>query len=336
MFTAIKDIAYYLPERILSNEDLTKIFEEWEPTKIFSKLGIRNRHIAGDDETAVDLAERASLELFYKNPGLKDKVDFIILCTQSPDYYLPTSACILQHRLGLSTSCGAFDFNLGCSGFIYGLAVSKGLVEAGIAENILLVMAETYSKHINNLDKSTRTIFGDGAGAAWIGKSNDGSCIKEFVLGTDGSGAKNLIVKTGGLRASKSIYTAEEQVDEQGNIRSEDNLYMNGAEVFNFTLKSVPPLVEKLLIKNNLSHKDMDYYVFHQANKYMLEHLRKKIKIPEEKFYLNMEETGNTVSATIPIALCEAAIEGKIKKGDKIMLVGFGVGYSWGGCVIEW
>ena len=280
MNTEIKKIDIYLSESVLNNETLYQEFPNYEPDKIESKIGIRNRHIASENETALDLAQKASekvLEGYDKN-----KIDFLILCTQSPDYYLPTSACILQEKLGLKTTVGAFDFNLGCSGFIYGLAISKGLIKAGIANNILLVMTETYTKHINPKDFANRSIFGDGAAAIIIEKSDE-EHIWEFVLGTDGKGMNNLIIPNGGMR-KKYAPNAELKTDDSGNQRTENDLYMNGPEIFNFTIKSVPSLVNKTIEKNNLKFEDIDYFIFHQANKYMLDYLRKKIKIPEEKF----------------------------------------------------
>jgi len=332
----IRDIEYYLPEKILSNEMLEQIYDNWNSEKIFKKVGIRQRHIAEVNETAVDLAEKAALKLFDKNLDLKDKVDFIILCTQSPDYFLPTSACILQERLGIPTACGAFDYNLGCSGFVSGLAIAKGLICAGIAKNVLLITAETYSKYINPMDRSTRTIFGDAASATWITVDEGHNYIQNFVFGTDGSGAANLIVPAGGARLNRNQVTSEETYDEDGNIRSQDNLYMNGAQIFNFTLERVPGLIKEVIDTNSTTMDQINCFIFHQANKFMLEHLRVKLGIPEEKFLNQIEDIGNTVSSTIPIALKEALRYGKIKIGDKLLLVGFGVGYSWAGCIIEW
>jgi 3-oxoacyl-[acyl-carrier-protein] synthase-3 len=239
--------------------------------------------------------------------------------------------------LCLPTTCGAFDFNLGCSGFVYGLAIAKGLIAGGMAKNVLLLTVETYSKYIHPKDKSVRTIFGDGAAATLIThEGSDTFKIGEFVFGTDGKGAKNLIVPAGAMAMPKTEETSKETIDEQGNVRSLNNLYMNGPEIFNFTLDTVPDTVKSLLEKEKLAMDDIDLFVFHQANKFMLDSLRDKIGIPEEKFYVNMEDKGNTVSATIPIAIKDALDEGKIKRGDKLMLVGFGVGYSWAGCIVEW
>jgi len=324
-------IDYYLPDEILDNDYLAKEFPGWNAEKIFDKIGISKRHISGKNETALDLAYKASSNVF-KNFD-KSLIDFILLCTQSPDYFLPTSACILQDRLGLRTNIGAFDFNLGCSGFIYGLAVAKGLIVGGIANNVLLVTAETYSKYIHNRDKGNRSIFGDGAAAIIVSKS-DKEKILDFELGTDGSGMNNLIVHNGGLR-NKFNPGELDIFDEAGNIRNNNFLYMNGPEIFDFTIEQVPDLVSKTLEKNNHSMSEIDYFVFHQANKYMVNYLKEKIGIPDTKFYLNMENTGNTVSATIPIALKDCLDNRLIKSGDKVLIAGFGVGYSWGAVIIE-
>ena len=333
----ISHISYSLPEKTITNEDLAREYEpDWNSKKIYRKTGIQNRHVA-TTETTSQLAAQAAEKLFSESGFAKEKIDFLLLCTQSPDYFLPTTACIVQDLIGLPTTCGALDFNLGCSGFVYGLALAKGLIAGGMANNILLLTVETYTKHIHPKDKSVRTIFGDGAAATLITHKDGEPCkIGDFVFGTDGKGAKNLIVPAGGMALPRSEETAKETVDEQGNMRSLNNLYMNGPAIFNFTLDTVPGTVKSLLEKTGMEIKDIDLYVFHQANKFMLESLRDKIGIPEDKFYINMIDKGNTVSATIPIALRDAYDEGRIKRGDKLMLVGFGVGYSWAGCIVEW
>jgi len=327
----IKAASYYLPEKELTNAELIQEFPEWTVEKVANKVGINTRHIVAENETAGDLAEQAALILFDEWKVKPDEIDFVMLCTQSPDYFLPTTACILQHRLNIPTSSGALDFNLGCSGFIYGLALAKGLIVSGAAENILLLTAETYSKHLHPKDKGNRTIFGDAATATLI-SDNGFAEIGEFSLGTDGSGAENLIVKTGGMRYKRALL--DENIDENGAINSSDHLYMNGSEIFSFTQEKVPIVVTDTLMKNNRQMSDIDLFIFHQANKYMLNFLRKKIKIEQEKFYLCMEDVGNTVSSTIPIALKEAINEKRIIKGNQVLITGFGVGYSWGGTIL--
>lgn len=327
----IKAITYHLPQTIVTNEELVTEFPEWTVEKIADKVGVSQRHVAAKSETATDLATSAAEKLFRENIQIKkDSIDFILFCTQSPDYFLPSSSCIIQNRLGIPTNCGAFDFNLGCSGYIYGLAIAKGLISGGIAKNILLLTAETYNKYIHPEDKGNRTIFGDAATATVISTGGFAE-IGNFALGTNGDGAKNLIVKTG---ASKNPSKAcDLSFDENGNPHSSDHLFMNGAEIFTFTQKNVPIVVKQTLEDNDVTLSDVSLFVFHQANKYMLNFLRKKIKIPEDKFYINMAEVGNTVSNSIPIALVNAAQNHKLS--GNILLCGFGVGYSWGGCILS-
>lgn len=328
----IKAISYYLPESVYSNQELVEDFPEWSVDKIAEKVGIDERHIAAEDETAGSMAEKAALNLFKEWNIEPSEIDFVMLCTQSPDYFLPTTACVIQHNLNIPTHSGAIDFNLGCSGYVYGLALAKGLISAGVAKNVLLLTAETYTKHINPKDKGNKTIFGDAAAATLV--STEGKAeIKEFVLGTDGKGAENLMVKSGGMKYKDKMNVVEE--DENGAEKHSDYLYMNGSKIFNFTQGNVPKLANQTLEKNNLEKEDIGLFVFHQANKYMMEFLRKKMKIEEEKFYYYMSKVGNTVSSTIPIALSEAMKEGKTE-GNNVMLAGFGVGYSWAGTVLEY
>ena len=302
-------IAYALPEKILANDDLVKIYPEWTAEKIFAKTGIASRHVAGDGETALDLAERAARGLFSLYGVTADEIDFLLLCTQSAEYVLPSSACLLQNRLGIPSTVGALAFDHGCSGYIYGLSLAKGLISGGMAKTVLLVTAETYTKYIAVEDKSTRTIFGDGAAATLIDEEIAPK-IGAFSFGTDGSGAEKLIVRDG-------------------------KLFMDGPEIFNFTLDVVPKTMDDVLARNGLTREEIDLYVFHQANKFMLDTIRKVNGLPRDRFYVNLENTGNTVSSTIPIALKQLEESGKLSPGMKIMLMGFGVGLSWGATVIS-
>ena len=329
MASFIKAISYYLPDTLVSNQNLVEEFPEWSVDKIAKKVGVVNRHVVAEGQCASDLAEQAARKLFLENDIDKNYIDFILLCTQSPDYFLPTTACLLQERLGLSMHCGALDFNLGCSGFVYGLALAKGLIESYAAKNVLLVTAETYSKHMHNRDKGNRTIFGDAAAATLVSTSGFAE-IGSFDLGTDGSGAQNLIVKSGAMRYPNRF--DDIAFDKSGNPVSSDHLYMNGSEIFNFTLETVPDLVENVLRKNGVDKNSVDLYVFHQANKYMLDCLFDLMEIEEEKAFVFMSEVGNTVSSTIPIALNEAKREQRLF--GNVLIAGFGVGYSWGGCML--
>jgi len=328
----IKGISYYLPEKIVTNEELVKKFPEWSVEKVAAKVGVKSRHIAGQNETAGDMAEKAARLLFQEYNLKPTNIDFVLLCTQSPDYHLPSTACILQNRLSIPTTAGALDYDLGCSGCVYGLALAKGLIFSGIAKNVLLLTAETYSKYIHPKDKGNKSIFGDGAAACLV--STEGIAkIGEFVLGTDGSGAENLIVKTGCSRRYNKANDFHK--DEEGHIMASDYLYMDGSAIFNFTLEVVPDLVKKIMNKNNITSELIDYYIFHQANKFMLNTIRKICALPKDKFYINLEDTGNTVSSTVFIGIKDCLTKGIIKSDNTVMITAFGVGLSWGGTILQ-
>lgn len=322
----IKNISYYLPENIVTNEDLAHQFPEWSVEKIANKIGVNERHVSAENETALDLGLKSAEKLFTEHNIDKSDIDFVLFCTQSPDYFLPTSACVIQEKLHLRNNIGALDFNLGCSGFVYGLALAKGLIVSNMAKNVLLITAETYTKYIHPKDKGNKTIFGDGAASTLVSVEGYAE-IGNFSFGTDGSGCDNLIVKTGGMRNHSKLN--DEKYDEKGNVTSSDHLFMDGSEIFHFTSDAVPILIDDILKKNTLELIDVELFIFHQANKYMLNYLRKLIGIEKEHFYIHMAEVGNTVSSTIPIALYHAKAEGRLDKN--IVLAGFGVGYSWGG-----
>lgn len=335
MSARIAAVDYSLPEAVLTNEDLSAQFPEWSVEKIAAKTGIQQRHISGPDEYASDLATAAG-EALLTNRGIdRASIEYLIVCTQSPDYYLPSTACLVQERLGLPTTAGATDITLGCSGYIYALGLAKGLIESGQVSNVLVVTADTYTKFINPLDKSVRTIFGDGAAATLVTDTGDEGQMTGITYGTNGAGAKSLIVPRGGLRAGEALQPKSDVAARSLEPTGYD-LYMDGPDIFNFTLEVVPPSVDAILRKAALTGDDIDLYVFHQANAFMLEHLRKKLGVPSEKFFVALEGFGNTVSSTIPIALAEAERQGVLRTGMRVMLLGFGVGLSWGGLVVTW
>ena len=326
-------MAEHLPERCVANAELAAEFPEWDMEKLARKVGVSERHVAGAAETALDLAEKAAEKVFAESGFDRSAIDFILFCTQSPDYPLPTTACLLQDRLGLSTSIGALDFALGCSGFVYGLSLAQGLIAAGSSRNLLLITADTYTKYLHPQDHNNRTIFGDGAAATIITAAESGG-IGKFVFGTNGSGGVNLIVKNGGARNAFNP-SAELRRTRTGSVSNDNYLYMNGPEIFNYVTEWIPKLVNDTLSANRMTMAEVDYFVFHQANAHMLKFLRRQLGIPEERFFNDMTMVGNTVSSTIPIGLCQLLGEGKIKRGDRVMLVGFGVGYSWGAAIVE-
>lgn len=333
----IAAIASYLPRQILDNDALSKLYPDWSAEKIREKTGIEERHIAAIDETAGDMAFAAAQRLFALGKCQPSDIDFVLLCTQAPDYVLPTTACVLQHRLGIPSSAGALDFNLGCSGFVYGLSLAKGLIETGSARRVLLLTADTYSKYIHPLDKSVRTLFGDAAAATLVVANDDDASgsIGPFVFGTDGSGAGNLIVEAGAFRTPASPETAQEYSDTSGNVRSRGSLYMNGAEVMAFSLAEVPKAIDTLLERMGIGRDDIDLFVLHQANRFMLEALRKKLKLPREKMPMHIAGCGNTVSSTIPLTLESLEQSQRLVPGTRALLVGFGVGYSWAAAAVR-
>lgn len=329
MGAIIKGIEYIYPNNKITNTDLSTQFPDYDFSKFEEKVGIKNRYWVAENETAFDLAIKACQKLFQIFD--KEEIDYVIYCTQSPEYFLPTTACILQNHLGLRKNIGAFDYNLGCSGYTYGLSMAKALINSGQAKNILLVTAETYSKFLHPKDRSNRAIFGDAATATLIGSSED-EYVGEFLFGTDGSGYDKLIVKNG---CSRFPYdpNIKEITYGTNNVYTENHLYMNGPEVFNFTNEVVPNFTKEVLAKNNIALEEIHQFVFHQANAFMLNFMRKRLKVPSNNFYVDMEDGGNTVSCTIPIALKKYSQT--INETQNVIVVGFGVGLSWCGGLIK-
>ena len=325
-------IAYHVPAGVLGNDAFSGL--GWSADKILEKTGIEQRHLAGRNEFALDLAEEACKKLLAEFAVDPSEIDFLLYCTQSPDYIVPNNAGILHARLGLKTDTGALDVIQGCTGFIYGLSMAKGLLLTGQVRSLLLVTADTWSKYIHERDRGTRSIFGDGAAATLLTRS-DAEKLGHFLFGTDGSGFEHLRVKASGLRFPRGTLPGGEIRDASGNIRTEGDLYMNGPEIFSFTLRTVPPAVRQLLLTEGLTLEDVDLFVFHQANGFMLEHLRRKMGIKKDCFPVVLAETGNTVSSTIPIVLRTLSDRGVLKQGQILMLVGFGVGYSWNAVVFR-
>lgn len=319
----ISSSAYYLPENIIDNPN----------ARLRKKAGIERIHVCNSEMTAGDMAQLAAEKLFSKGVD-RASIDFLILCTQSPDYYLPTTACILQDKLNLNKNCGAVDFNLGCSGFIYGLGLAKGLIESGQSENVLLLTSETYSKYINPEDHSTKYLFGDAASAVLISSEEAGTeGISSIVYGTDGSGAGKLIVPIGGSRNRNAELEASR--DEFGNIRTNRDLYMDGQGIMRFALNIVPGVLEEVLSKAEITREDINYYVFHQANKLVLDALQEKCGLQSLPYWNNSREYGNTVSSSIPIAITDLLSSHTKEELQNVMLIGFGVGLSWGGCIVD-
>jgi 3-oxoacyl-[acyl-carrier-protein] synthase-3 len=331
-FAKITAIAKYLPIGTLTNEELSSEFPDWSVEKIAEKTGIHTRHIA-HEEFSSDLAIKAVRELVSITNLDISSVDFLIVVTQTPDYILPGIASIVHNAVGLARDSGAIDVNLGCSGYVYALGVAKGLIETGQARKVIVSTSDTYSKLLNNADKSVRTIFGDGATATLIENDAETESIQGLTYGTDGTGAGNLIVPKGGIRNGEEKFPRTSEAI-RGIDEGRFNLFMDGPEIFNFTIAIAQSSMIATLKKTKLQKEEIDLFVFHQANAFMLEHLRKKLDIPEEKFPVLMGNWGNTVSGTIPMALSELIRDGKVKAGSKVLCMGFGVGLSWAATVI--
>jgi 3-oxoacyl-[acyl-carrier-protein] synthase III len=310
----IRAIEYYLPERAITNDFLESECGI-DPGFLANKVGISTRYAAGPEEAPSDMAVAAAEKLLRLHSVGRQAIGLLMVCTQNPDYRLPTTACIVQHKLGLGTGCIAFDVNLGCSGFTYGLCIAGNFIKAGMVDAALIVMVDQYSKTIDYDDKNTAALFGDAASAILLAPAEHSFGVVDQVLGTDGSGAENLILYNSGIVSTPG---------------KGDRLFMNGRKIIEFSLSAVPACVEELLARNKISAKDVKHFIFHQANEYMLRKIQKRMGIPDEKMIIDVKDYGNTVSSTIPIALKNLQDRTPLRRGDLLVFVGFGVGYSWG------
>lgn len=327
MGISLDKIAIHLPDTSLSNRELSTRFNVSE-SEIFKRTGIETRYHADKNETASDLAFHAATKLFNDNPDLKSKIDYLIFCSDCFDYIAPATSCILQHRLGLPQSTACIDLPYGCSGYVYGLGMANAYLTSGMAKCVLFLTCDTSTKTLNPGNLEQLSIFSDVAAATVITKNDKGE--NGFIFGTDGSGAHDLYIENSAFRAPVNPDACRNTDTPYG------QMVMNGTNVFTFALKTVPKLVNDTLAKNGLEMKDIDLFIFHQANGFMLETLRRKLNLENERFYTNIKDYGNTVVSTLPLALYTAQNEGKLKKGMKVLLAGFGVGNSWGATVINY
>ena len=327
IFAKIKAITSYLPPTVEKNEELISM-------RTIKKIGVLERRIV-TTESAGDLALKAAEKLFAEYEIDKHETDFILLCVQHPDHLGPHTSAHLQHLLGLSKNIGTMDISHGCAGYVYGLATAKGLIEAGMARKILFLTSSVYTKYINKKDMVTRPVFGDGATATWIEGVEGSEGLRAFVFGTDGEKFDKLIIPVGGSKLTPRDNPEVFSTDEGGNIRSNYEIFMDGSAIAYFTLKEVPPLIEEILQKAELTREDLNYCIFHQANKLMLEHLREKAELENVPYFNDISKTGNLVSGSVPFAI-EQVIKSVDKKNlHNVMLAGFGVGLSWAGCIAD-
>ena len=322
----IDHIEYYLPKNKVETDDLINHNKNWNSGDFLSRTGVNIRYYADENETALDLSIKACKALIDNKSLNKDEIDGLVFCTQSNDHIMPPNSSIVHGLLNLSEEVFAFDFNLACSGFIYGLALADGLLSTGISKNILLINADTYSKYINDKDRSTKLLFGDGASACLLTNSINDKGIIDIKCSTSGKNHKKFIIPSGGLRYPKSRKSCLPNIDKSGNITTDENIQMDGMGIFAFVNSKVPAQIENILSENQLAVDDIDLFVFHQASKLAIDSLTKILKIKKSKVFINLDKVGNTVSASIPIALKDAQIEGRIKKGQKVLCSGFGVG----------
>jgi 3-oxoacyl-[acyl-carrier-protein] synthase-3 len=331
----IKAISYHLPEKVFTNEDFFRAFPDSVAQKDnYTRIGVNERRIVEKNVTASDLATDAANALFREHHINPSEIDFLLFCALEFDHTFPASVSFIQEKLGLPVSCGAVDYSLGCSGYVYGLAMAKGLVESVGMKNVLLLTSSTLTKKIHEKDRSSRFVFGDAAAATLISSRNTAG-MSSFVFGTDGKMADRIIIRDGGARHPVSATSYIERTNEHGNITTDANLYMDGAAVFHFGLKTVPRMINELLAKEKLNISDIDLFIFHQANLFLIDTIRTKLKIPGEKVFNHISKVGNTVAASIPVTLNEAIKAGKAQPGQKILLAGFGVGLSWAATIVE-
>ncbi len=326
MFAKIRAIASYLPPTIENNSEIVD-------GRFIKKIGVRSRHIV-KEESAGDLAFRAAEKLFNEHDIDRHETDFILLCTQHGDYQMPHTAAHLQDRLGLKKSVGTMDISLGCSGYVYGLAVAKGLIETGLAKKILFLTSSVYTKYINVRDTSTRPLFGDGATATWL-EGGDSESLRAFVFGSDGSRYDKLIIPVGGSKFPPRDNPEVFSTDDNKNFRSNYEVFMDGMAITYFTLREVPKLVDDVLTKAALTRADLDYCIFHQANKFMMTYLRDKAGLNDVPFHNDITDTGNIVSGSVPLAIEQVIKSHGAANLKRVMLAGFGVGLSWAGCIAD-
>lgn len=321
-------IASAVPATTRSVDDEAVIFGSEDASRISTNIGVRSRHVVTGNQCTSDLCHAAAERLLVQLNWSPDSIGALVFVSQTPDYLLPATSCSLHGRLGLSKSCAAFDLNLGCSGYVYGLWIASLLVNSGI-QRVLLLVGDTISRIVCPSDRSTAPLFGDSGTATALEKCAEAAPMV-FSLGTDGTGHQHLIVPAGGFRQPRTAETKIRAERENGNIRSDEDLYMDGPEIFTFSLREVPALVHSTLEAAGWLPENVDAFVFHQANQFMLQYLTKRMRLPSEKVVLNLERFGNTSSASIPLAMSDALADSLRSAPRQLLLAGFGVGLSWG------
>lgn len=324
----IVGIANAVPEKVAVNTDSIGIFTEQIVKRINETTGIESRHVATPDICTSDLCYAAFNQLLDDLDWQRESIDLLIFVSQTPDYVLPATACSLHGRLELGSHCAAFDVNLGCSGYVYGLWMASQLMQGGTFKRAILAVGDTISRMVSPEDRASALLIGDGGSVTAL-ERDDSAPDMVFDLGTDGKGQDNLIVPAGGFRNPTTEQTRQRTEREKSNIRSDNDVYMDGTRVFTFTLRTVPATISSVLETAGWTMADVDSYVLHQANRYILNHIGKRMNIPEDKLPICMREFGNTSAATIPITMGEMLSGPLTSTPQKLIISGFGVGWSW-------
>lgn len=325
IFVGISGIGSYVPDNVITNEDLSKIVDtsnEW----IIERTGIQERRIVDEKTATSDIASVAA-ERALKDARLKpEDIDLIIVATATSDHSFPSTACIVQKNIG-ATRAAAFDISVGCSGFVYGLTVGEQFIRSGLYERVLVIGAETLSKIVDWQDRNTCVLFGDGAGACVLERCEENMGILASELGSDGTNGSVLIQPAGGSRQPANEETVKNRLH---------FIKMEGREVFKFAVRVMDKASQSVIEKANLKLEDIDFLVPHQANVRIIDAAAKKLALDQDKVYVNLNKYGNMSSASIPVALQEAIEKKKIKKGDNVLLVAFGAGLTWASMIIKW
>lgn len=342
----INAISYHLPERSLTNREVLEDYFRYPTEKtdrsltterIYEQCHITKRYQSELNETAKDLGNAAAEKLFEEWGIPKKEIEYLIFVSDALEYKGPTTACVMQNDLGLEKNIGAIDILHGCTGFVYGLSIANALIISGQVNNVLLVTADAPTKVIHPSDVDLRAIFSDAGAATLVSnqriENGMNASLGKFIFGTDGAGEHALKTERSATRNPADVKWLK-QFEDVAHGNACGRLVMNSSKIFLFALRTVPKLVKAILEKEKTNQNDISFYILHQANGQMLDFIRKRMKLPEEKFIINIEKIGNTVSASIPIAFYQTFKKGKIKKGQKVLLAGFGIGLSWGGTII--
>jgi 3-oxoacyl-[acyl-carrier-protein] synthase-3 len=325
----ITSVATCVPSEVVNLINLGNKYGFSDVDRVCKTTGIYSIREASIDTTTSDLCLKAAQSIFDGEPGLKESIDGIVFVSQTADYKLPQTSHIIQHKLGLSSNTICFDMPIGCNGYVYGLFQASLLISSSSCNNVLVLVGDTSTKLINEKDRSVRLVFGD-AGTASIVKKTKLNSNLSFIIKSDGSGYKDLIIPNGGSRNKFSLDSLIENQDHEGNIRSESDLYMDGMAIFNFAIKCVPEIIKDTLLNTGWEKDDVSLFAIHQANKFMVDYLRKKIKVDHDKMPIAIDGFGNTGPASIPLLLTERFASLSILELNKVILCGFGVGLSWG------